>query len=715
MSQELFYTSAPAGLKPGSKGFCTVAMTAGMSGILMQRLEMLSGYRELFPTGDERSEQNPIAWSHWRLSVAERTANLLSRVCSAGMDYTRRANTFAHHVVIDASEQSPGGPAWLMSQPGLMESTWDGSPRLLPRGRPIPIGEDAPGVCLAWEAATGDAGWAGVLAETVLSDASNVAYLIYLPGADVLSLIREAMALLPPRQRWLTTFCTYFTELPAGLTCSWRCCVAGTAAAKDAHRHASTGVIIDLTQQMNSAHNSPLVEAARTGESLLSAAAAVLPAAAPAMDFQNEQLENASPGIGNRQFRSQQTLNDLNSREQGWMPPVDPTVLERGDTHAVSSVVHSSGPRTRFWLIAILWPLLLIPGMIMWHLTSESQARRDLEARVTTLNAKIQSDADILSATKQAASDNLTALDRRDKERISKLSATTQSLSADLEESKRRLQNGKKQHDSSIASKDDDINNLTKQDQDDKANASRVMEKNTELREQIYHLDGDKTSLAQKNDYLNKLVAASTQPFFWAGTISSEDANVSVIAPTSDNYQCRIASTTKTDIYSTNGQLIASIFIKDGQLTFEPRDIAAAQTDQFTNWQKLASVEVFNGNHWTIFQFSLPTVIPELPKTWDLPSYVKTAGATHIVWRRAPQCDSNWQVEVDRNKIDCSFQGITITVAYKDGVLSRTELLPKNPPQHFPPLVLDLLYEYDAKPKEKLLCRVKITSLLDQQ
>ena len=31
MSQEIVYTSAPKGLKPGSSGFCTVASTAGMA------------------------------------------------------------------------------------------------------------------------------------------------------------------------------------------------------------------------------------------------------------------------------------------------------------------------------------------------------------------------------------------------------------------------------------------------------------------------------------------------------------------------------------------------------------------------------------------------------------------------------------------------------------------------------------------------------------
>ena len=47
---------------------------------------------------------------------------------------------------------------------------------------------------------------------------------------DVLALIDEALALLSPALRWQVTFNTHFTELPAHLSCAWRCCAAGSAA-----------------------------------------------------------------------------------------------------------------------------------------------------------------------------------------------------------------------------------------------------------------------------------------------------------------------------------------------------------------------------------------------------------------------------------------------------------------------------------------------------
>ena len=60
MSQELHYTSVPRGLKPGSRGFCTVGMTPHMPGPLVDRLEALSGYQPFFPPHDPSAALNPV-------------------------------------------------------------------------------------------------------------------------------------------------------------------------------------------------------------------------------------------------------------------------------------------------------------------------------------------------------------------------------------------------------------------------------------------------------------------------------------------------------------------------------------------------------------------------------------------------------------------------------------------------------------------------------
>src|SRR5438094_8638102 len=114
MSHELMYTSAPKGLFPGARGFCTVAATRGLAPPLVEKLEALSGYRPLFPPLDTRAPLNPVAYSHFRVTVGGRSYSVLSRVCAAGLDYSERTNTFAHHVILDGEELPRGGPAWLL-------------------------------------------------------------------------------------------------------------------------------------------------------------------------------------------------------------------------------------------------------------------------------------------------------------------------------------------------------------------------------------------------------------------------------------------------------------------------------------------------------------------------------------------------------------------------------------------------------------------------
>src|SRR4051794_1145797 len=111
MTMELLSTSVPAGLEPGSSGYCTVAMTRGIPRPLVQQLETLSAYRPLFLPGDARASKNPDAVSHLRISVGGKTSSLVSRVCFAGADYTGRSNRFAPHVVLDQTDgRPPAGP-----------------------------------------------------------------------------------------------------------------------------------------------------------------------------------------------------------------------------------------------------------------------------------------------------------------------------------------------------------------------------------------------------------------------------------------------------------------------------------------------------------------------------------------------------------------------------------------------------------------------------
>lgn len=265
MSQELLYTSAPSGLRPGSRGFCTVACTAGMSPRVIERLESLSGYRQVYPPHDPNVAQNPVVWSHLKVPVGGQTLTVLARIGFAGLDYSERANKLAHHLVLEPGERPAGGPAWVLSQPGLCESAWDGQVGVRTSARPVPGGDRPPGICHAWQLATGDAGWAGVVAQAFCDDPRRPIYLVYDPGRDMLGLIVEALALLPAGMRWDVTFSTYFTHLPQGVSCAWRCVLRDSPEAEQARRVPETLVINVGKPPLVRAGEGRFVEAARTG------------------------------------------------------------------------------------------------------------------------------------------------------------------------------------------------------------------------------------------------------------------------------------------------------------------------------------------------------------------------------------------------------------------------------------------------------------------
>src|ERR1700722_16206249 len=108
MSHELYFTSAPRGLRPGSNGYCTVAATYGLPGPLFQKLEALSDYRPLFDEADGGASRLPVALSHLRVHSQGKVWSVVSRICMAGMDHSRRRVFFAHHVALEAAELPPG-------------------------------------------------------------------------------------------------------------------------------------------------------------------------------------------------------------------------------------------------------------------------------------------------------------------------------------------------------------------------------------------------------------------------------------------------------------------------------------------------------------------------------------------------------------------------------------------------------------------------------
>jgi|GEM_PF-1015868 hypothetical protein len=264
MIQELLYTSAPKGLKPGSRGFCTVLSTSGMPAPVATALESLSGYRPIFPPGDPQADQNPVVYSHYQMSLNGRRSHVLSRIADYGLDYSQRSNKLAHHLVLEPSERPSAGPAWVLAHSGMMRESWDGELKIISGERKVPDGPVSLRPCNAWKELAGDAGWAGVLAETFLKQPDQPAFIIFSPGMNLLPLMEEAISLLPANRRWDATFSTYFTKVPSGVTCNWRCLLADSPEAKESRRYVHA-LRIDLTKPLPPATGGELVEVARTG------------------------------------------------------------------------------------------------------------------------------------------------------------------------------------------------------------------------------------------------------------------------------------------------------------------------------------------------------------------------------------------------------------------------------------------------------------------
>jgi hypothetical protein len=329
-----------------------------MSPNLIQQLESLSGYRQIFPPQDPKAALNPVAQSHIVLNVAGRRFHVLSRICDAGLDYTQRTNKFAHHIVLDAAEVPAAGPAWLLAYPGFMRSKWEGEPGILPVGPVVPKGESPPCVCRAWQQITGDAGWGGMLAEIVAGSANRPAMLIFRPGMDMLALLAETLVLLPAELRWRVSFNTYFNKLPPGIDCQWRCVVDGTPEAVAARRTTKGALIIDLCQPLGRAAEGAYVNAARTGKTQ--------PIRIPSPSKKVEDLQLADIGLEYSLQKSTKQIPKTDIGNQHIMPP-PPEPLRKQSIFLPRQFRRKPPPRWPWILAAALLIFVFVGvGVLVW-------------------------------------------------------------------------------------------------------------------------------------------------------------------------------------------------------------------------------------------------------------------------------------------------------------------------------------------------------------
>ncbi len=262
MARELVYTSAKQGILPGSQGFCSVALSQGMPASMRLGLEAMSGYR--MPPGNPAVDDAPIEFLHATLSAGGERFHVLGAVRAAPPDHSGRGNKFAHFVVLERGELDPNGPVAVLQTDEVIRSRWPGAPELLPPHRVLPPAlHRAPGICHAWQELTGDAGWAGALASDFVLDASKPTHIIVPHATNVLRLVDEAVALLPPEWRWRITFSTYWQRSLPNHVCAWRFLLDGTPEATAARQQGAR--VFDLAHAGTCPREGRYVEAARSG------------------------------------------------------------------------------------------------------------------------------------------------------------------------------------------------------------------------------------------------------------------------------------------------------------------------------------------------------------------------------------------------------------------------------------------------------------------
>ena len=269
MIHELLYTSFEGqGLRKGSGGgFCTVLSTEGMATNLASTLEKLSGYKHPFDIHDPRSIDNPTNYRHAIITLSGNPHYVLSRIADCREEHTGRSNKLAHHVVLSKREIPLGGPTNVFLHPGFCRSDWDRKVEVVPpvAANRLPDRDISPSPCVHWEQATGDAGWAGTIADAVLQAKNNSVNVIVPLRANSLLLAHEVFQLIPSEKRWEITFSTFYSAAIPGSTCNLRFVLDGTPEA-DKLRRDYRQLKFDLTERLGVPEETARVTAARKSD-----------------------------------------------------------------------------------------------------------------------------------------------------------------------------------------------------------------------------------------------------------------------------------------------------------------------------------------------------------------------------------------------------------------------------------------------------------------
>lgn len=217
---ELIYTSVPRGILENRSGFCTVGCTDGILPQLIPSLESMSSCR----LGKVDEYKKMIAYR--RLHSGKSTYPVVSHFAVGGKDFSGHTNKTVHHLLfINDDELSccPGEAFGVLFCEENFTALWKKEPQKLPPRKKLVSHKNPVHRADCWEMITGDAGWAGVVAEFFKNDPENQFYLVYDPETidhtNLLVLFGEVVNLLPENERKNFTYSTFL----CGNSENWEC------------------------------------------------------------------------------------------------------------------------------------------------------------------------------------------------------------------------------------------------------------------------------------------------------------------------------------------------------------------------------------------------------------------------------------------------------------------------------------------------------------
>jgi hypothetical protein len=225
---ELVYTSVPRGLLLGRSGFCPVAWTQGMPANFVPLLDRMDSYIHQLP--EQAWDEAATCYSCRYCKLGRKSIVLISRIAASGLDFQGKRNKIAHHFIFDDPQEyaalPEGGISVCLADENFL-NRWEQPPGLLPPFSPQTRSLSS-SFAQQWESITGDAGWAGVIAEFFLRGESPGFYVAYPLGAPdriILELIAEVARLLPKDRLAKFTFSTLFVQTPINWDCFLRFCL----------------------------------------------------------------------------------------------------------------------------------------------------------------------------------------------------------------------------------------------------------------------------------------------------------------------------------------------------------------------------------------------------------------------------------------------------------------------------------------------------------